>query len=171
MDLSAVGDAGRAKGKLPASDYGLGNCDGDASAVSDAAVVEEIGGVGFEIVGVENPSPNGDRDPELMFFIAFSVKRNESAIVGAAKLKERAGNRYQRRRLIVVAVESSESPVETGNVDRNSEAWADGALAHSSRKMGWANAGGQSQPRNWFEFVIQEESRQAARRMLVIGER
>ena len=94
MDLSTVGDAGRAEGKFPAADCSPGNRDWDAGPVSDAAMIKKIGGVGSEIVGVENPASEGDTDPELMFFIAFAVECDETTIHGAAELKQRAGNRY-----------------------------------------------------------------------------
>ena len=41
---------------------------------SDVVVVEEIGDVGFESVGVENPSAIGDGHSELMFFVALAVQ-------------------------------------------------------------------------------------------------
>src|SRR6202035_1739944 len=49
--------------------------------------------------------------------------------------------------------------------------WADGVLGHSARKVGRTNAGGKSQPWNWFELVIQEEGCQAAGRVFAVGER
>jgi len=44
-------------------------------------VVEKIGDIGFESVGVENPSAVGDGDSELMFFVALTVERLKRASV------------------------------------------------------------------------------------------
>src|SRR5579863_272984 len=125
-------------------------------------MIEEIGGVGFEIVRVEGPVTERDHEPELMLFIALAVEWDEAAIRDSAELKQRAGNRDQWRRLIIVAVESAEGPVDAGKVDRETEAWADGAFALSGRKVSGAHASGESEPRDWFEFVIQEEGCEAA---------
>ena len=88
MNLSAMGDARRAQSKFPAPDHGLGDGDGEEEVgFSDAVVIEEIGDVGSEVVSVESPSAKGDGDPELMFFVAFAVERDESADFGVAEIE------------------------------------------------------------------------------------
>lgn len=91
-------------------------------------MVEKIYHVRAEVIGVNNPSVEGDGDAELMLFVAFSVKRNESQIVRIGEFNQRAGRCNQRRRLIVVAVERSEGPVETRKVQRDTEAGTDRAF-------------------------------------------
>ena len=89
MDLTTLGNARRPQGQLPASNFGPLNGDRQAQARSDAAVVEEVVGIGLEVVGVEHPPAVRNGDSELMFFVAFSKQGKEPATVGAAKLLQR----------------------------------------------------------------------------------
>jgi hypothetical protein len=59
MKLCTVSDAGRAKRNFPTADYGAVNCDGKASSGPDAAMVEEIMSISFEVVDVKRPSTIG----------------------------------------------------------------------------------------------------------------
>src|SRR6267143_2447323 len=86
VDLSTVGDAGRAECQFPTADFSSINRDRQTQPRSDAALVKEIAGAGFEIVRVENPTAIGNGDSELMLFVALSVKRQETTIVRGAKL-------------------------------------------------------------------------------------
>ena len=79
-------------------------------------MIEEIASVGFEVVSVKCPSTVRDGYPELMLFIALSVKGQESAIISVAEIDDGAGDGNQWRRLIVVAVKGAERPVEAGHV-------------------------------------------------------
>ena len=129
MNLAAMGDARRAQRGFPSADHGLANGDGKKEiGFADIVVVEEIHDVGAEVIGVEDPSAKGDGHAELMLFVALAVERNESQIVGIGKMQQRPGSGDQRRRLIIVAIESAESPVEMRNVERGAEARADGIL-------------------------------------------
>ena len=87
MDLCTLGDPRRAKGKLPTTNDSLGDRDGNASPGTDAAMIEEIVSVGFEVVDVNRPTAVWNVYSELMLFIAFAVKRDEPAIVGIAEIK------------------------------------------------------------------------------------
>src|SRR6266481_7047601 len=120
-------------------------------------MVEEIASVGLEIVGVEHPPAIGDGDSELMFFVALAVKGKETTIVRGAKLFQRASNCEERRRLVVVAVECAKGPIQAGDCNSCAEARADGVFCHASTEMGRAHSGSERQPREWFEFVVDEE--------------
>ena len=133
-------------------------------------MIEEITSIGFEVVGVESPSAIRNGYTELMFFVALTLKRDETAIVGSAEIKQRTGNGNQRWRLIIVAVKGAEGPVEVRNVQSDTEARADRGLSKSSGKVGWPHACGKHQPGSGFEFVIQGVSYDAARRMLRVGD-
>jgi hypothetical protein len=50
-------------------------------------MVEEITSIGFEIVGVQCPSPIRDGYAKLMLFVTLAVERDEPAIIGTAKVK------------------------------------------------------------------------------------
>ena len=66
---------------------------------------KEVLGIGLEVSDIEHPSSIGNRDSELMFFIAFSQEREKPAtVVGTAKSLQWARNCKQRWRLVIVAV-------------------------------------------------------------------
>ena len=97
---------------------------------ADVVVVEKIVDIGFEVVGVEHPSAVRDGDAELMFFVALAVERNESeARLADELMQQRAGDGFDRRSLIVVAVEGAEGPMELRHGDGGAEA---GLIADSS---------------------------------------
>jgi hypothetical protein len=87
MDLSATGDPRRAKGKFPAANNSIGDRYGNASPRSDAAMIEEITSIGFEIVDVNRPTTVRNVYSKLMLFVAFAMKRGKPAIVGTAEIK------------------------------------------------------------------------------------
>jgi hypothetical protein len=87
MKLRTMSDAGRAKRNFPTADYSAVNCEGKASSGPDAAMVEEIMSIGFEVVDVKRPTTIRKGYTKLVLFIALTVKRNEPAIIGAAELK------------------------------------------------------------------------------------
>ena len=80
---------------------------------SDVVVVEKIGDIGFEGIGVEDPSAVRDGDAELMFFIALTVERQEAAAWRLTEFDQRSGNGFDRRCLIVVSVEGAEGPTRS----------------------------------------------------------
>ena len=45
-------------------------------------MVEKIGDIGLEVVGVEDPSAVRDGDAELMFLVALTVERQKAAYAG-----------------------------------------------------------------------------------------
>src|SRR5580658_2892098 len=76
VKLGAVRDAGRAQGKFPSANQGSGIGEGKEDVgCSDVVVVEKVRYMGFESVGVEDPSAIRDGDTELMFFVALSLER------------------------------------------------------------------------------------------------
>ena len=87
MDLYAAGDPRRAKRKFPAANDSLGDRDGNASPGTDAAMIEEITSVGFEVVDVNRPPAVRNGHTKLMLFVALAVKRDEPAIGGIAEIK------------------------------------------------------------------------------------
>src|SRR4029077_133438 len=121
-------------------------------------MVKEIVRVGLEIVRVENPTTIGNGDSKLMLFVALSLKGEETTIVRGAKLLQRAPDCEERRRLVVVAVEGAERPIQAGDIQRSAKTRSDGVLGHPAAEVRGAHARGKRQPGNWFEFVVDEES-------------
>src|SRR6202140_5270241 len=134
-------------------------------------MVEEIVSVGLEIVGVEHPAAIGYRESKLMFFVALSLKGEETTIVRSAKLLQRSSNREEGRRLVVVAVEGAEGPIQAGDIQRCAETRTDGGLCHSAAEVRGAHSRGKRQPGNWFEFVVDEECFQTAGSEITFGKR
>ena len=87
MELSTIGNPGRAKRKFPASDDRLGNRDGIASPRTDAAVIKKITGVGLEVVDVNRPPTVRNGYAKLMLFVTLAAERDEPAVIDTAKLK------------------------------------------------------------------------------------
>src|ERR1700674_4019947 len=101
-----MGDARRAKSCLPSSNHRLGNGDGEKEdGFADIVVVKKIHHVGAEVIGIEDPFVQKDVQPELLFFIAFTMESDESKIAGLCENQQRPRSRYKRPRLIVVTVE------------------------------------------------------------------
>ena len=148
--------------------------DGDGEeeiGLADIVVIEEISDIGSEVVGVENPAMVGDGYAGVMFFVALAVEFDEPDAIGIGKLEQRTRGGDKRGGLVVMAVESAEGPVEMWHVESNAEAGADRTLRDSAREVCRPHSGGQREPGNGRELVVDEECRQAARGVLQIGER
>ena len=73
VKLNPARETGRAQREFPSSNQGLGNGNGEEDVGrSDIVVVQKIGDVGLEVIGVEDPSAVRDGDAELMFFVALT---------------------------------------------------------------------------------------------------
>src|ERR1035437_4409448 len=107
--------------------YGIGEGKEDVGS-PDVVVVEKIRDIGFEGVGVEDPSAVRNGDAELMFFVALTVERQKLAAGRLTQRLQRTGNGFDGRRLIVVSVEGAECPAQARNAKGCAEAWADGGL-------------------------------------------
>src|SRR2546429_9958731 len=105
-------------------------------------MVEEIAGVGLEIVRVENPTAIRNCDSELMLFVALSLKGEETTIVRGAKLLQRAPKCEKRRRLVVVAIEGAEGPIQAGDIQRRAETRSVGVFRHFAARMRGAHPRG-----------------------------
>ena len=165
MKLRAVSEAGRTKGELPSANQGL--LDGQREeqiGFSNHFVVEEVVDARAEGVGVKRPSVVRNCDAELEFLVALSAKCGESAIVLVAQIDQRSGGGDQRRRLIVVTVESAEGPVQARDGEGCAEARADRVFSESvvARKVRRAHACREGQPGKRLELVVEEKGRETA---------
>src|SRR5208283_3445893 len=134
VNLSAMGKAGRAQREFPSANQGLGNGEGEEDVGgSDVVVVEKIGSLGFEVVGVKDPSTVRNGDAELMFFVALAVEWQEAALRRLALGDQRARNGLDRRSLVVVSVESAECPTQARDGDGGAETRADGGFVDGGR--------------------------------------
>src|SRR5271166_4754148 len=124
MELAPMPEIRRMQCKLPALNHGVGPGDGPENIrLANVVVVEPVVGAGFVVVSAEHPTPQRNRDAYLPFDIAFTAQGNEptkSLLVG--KSLQLARRRGKRRRLVEVAVEPAERPVQMGNSDRGAEA-------------------------------------------------
>ena len=73
-------------------------------------------GLGLEGVCVEEPAAEGNLDAELVFLVAFALERHIAVAAGLGVGERRPGDTGERRRLVEVAVEAVEDPVEFGNL-------------------------------------------------------
>ena len=134
--------------------------------VVEGVMVEEILGTSEKIAGVECPAVEGNGDAKLVFFISFSVERNKAQILIVGGFKERTGNRQQRRRLVEMAVEGAENPVELGNSQGSADTRAGGILDHSAREVRLSEAGTQVEPGCCFELFFGVEGREPSTRAM-----
>src|ERR1700737_3203842 len=97
-----MGNAGRAQGEFPTANHGLPNGNGEEKiGLANVVMVEKNYHVGAKVVGVENPPAVGNRDPKLMFLVAFPVERDESHSVRVGELQQRPGSGNKGRGLIL----------------------------------------------------------------------
>src|SRR6185312_568507 len=79
---------------------------------------------GTEVAGVDRPSDGWNRDADLPFLITFAVQRQERHVALACVGEQRSGERIERGRLVVLPVEASHCPGETGEPHSCAEARA-----------------------------------------------
>ena len=181
VKLDTMGNTRRAQRELPCLNHGLGNGEGKEDVgSSDVVVVEKIGDIGFEGIGVENPSAVRDGDAELMFLVALTVERQKAAAGWLTLGDQRTGDGFDWRRLIVVTVEGAECPMKARKGDGGAEARLDGGLGDgrlegTGGKVAFgetrgAHAGGEHQPGKGFESVIDVEGFEIGGRALADGE-
>src|SRR6266853_6073007 len=121
-------------------------------------MVEKIPRGCVEIVFVERPAAEGNRDAYFPLLVAFAVERDEAK----TRLEEILGNRVERRRLIKAAVESAQCGVQLGNANRGSYSWVGGVFVHQTVEMREANAAVESEPGRRLILVFEEDSLQIA---------
>ena len=132
MNLCPVREPRRTKREFPAIDPRLVDREREEEIrFANHLVIEEIAGAGLEGVGVNRPPAKRDDDAELVFLVSLSGKRDKSAVACCAEFEERSGGRHQWRRLVKVAVEGAERPVQTGHGERGAEARTDSVLGKS----------------------------------------
>src|SRR5487761_741654 len=164
MHLPNPPEPRRAKGRFPSTNQGLLNREREEHIrVADVVVVEEILRARLERIGVQKPSPNRNRYPELMLFVAFSSQRNEAQALAGNESQQGSRRGQQWRRLIDMAVEAAKHPMQTRNPNRHPHPRACGVLGNFSREVRLPNAACQRQPRSYFEFVLDEFLLQASR--------
>ena len=74
MKLAAVPEVRRAQREFPALNHGVGPGNGpEDEGFADVVVIEPVVGAGFEVIGIESPTVDGDGDTELPFDIALAV--------------------------------------------------------------------------------------------------
>jgi len=128
-------DLRRAKRELPAVDARA--LDGDWEkqvGIVEIVVVEEIHGAGQKIAGVQGPAAEWNGNAKLMFFIPFTMERDEAQVLIVGGLQQLAGNSYQRRCLIEMPVEGAVDPVQLWNPQRSADARAGSILDDAARK-------------------------------------
>ena len=112
INLAAVVKARRAQNEFPAANARALDGDGDENLrVVEIVVVKEIIGASEEVIGVEGPATKRDSDAELVFFIAFAMKRHEAQVLARGELNQRAGKGEQRGCLVEMAVKAAEDPL------------------------------------------------------------
>src|SRR5271156_6236621 len=80
--------------------------------IADVVVIEEVLRLGMEMIDIDYPSVDRNREAGLIFLIAFAVQRQEAQIIVLGESKQWATQSGERRRLIVLSPKSAQDPVE-----------------------------------------------------------
>src|SRR5579862_6392891 len=157
VKLAAMPDARGSESQFPSSNQCAIDRDRDENVrFADIVVIKKVIRPRLEIVDVERPPAERNRHAELVLLIAFAVQRNERQLVTVLDgLKQRSGQRIERRSLVVVTVKCAESPIDTGNFHGNPKSGIDRVLHDLTHhrvskccagKMGGANSRNQGEP-------------------------
>src|SRR5207245_2147354 len=84
---------------------------------------------------VESPSLEGNGQPKLVLFVAFSPQGQESEALIESELQEGSGDGGERRRLVVPPVEPVEGPPQVRDPDRPPDTGARRVLVDRSREV------------------------------------
>jgi len=159
VNAGAVEEFRRADGGFPAADAGVIDREWKKNIrVSQNVVVEKIPRGRMEIVFVERPAAEGDRDAYFPLFIAFAVERKEAK----AGLEQILGNCIERRSLVVASVESPQYGIQLRNANRGSDARVGGIFVHQTVEMRESNATVESKPGCRLVLVFEKDSLEVA---------
>src|SRR6202142_1729505 len=114
--------------------------------VPDVVVIEEVLGQRMKVIGIDGPALNGDRDPKLIFLVAFTMQRNETQIAVLRELEQGTLKRGQRRCLVVLPPESTQNPVQPRKPQGRAETRAGGVLHDGAGEMRLTHPAGEAQP-------------------------
>ncbi len=157
MKLAAMPKAGGSQREFPSLNQGRFPRDRpEEIRFSDVVVIQPIAALVFESIGVESPAAIGNRDADLIFFIALAVQRSKSQTLAFRQLEERAGGRHDRGGLIKLAVECAKNPVQARDFDGDAKAGVHCGFHDVGRKVRLAETGDQSQPGSDLEFVAEK---------------
>src|SRR5258705_334765 len=145
VELADIPHLRRTNGQLVALDQRA--VDGERQEcirIPDVVVIEEVLRQRVKVIDIDSPALNGNRQAELILLVAFAVQRNESQIVVLCKLQQGTLECGERRRLIVLAPEAAQKPIDPGKPHGRAEPWAGGILRHPTVEMRLTNAAGET---------------------------
>src|ERR1700687_5198576 len=88
--FAALQNAWRSRGELPAINPRARNGKREEDVrVADCIVIEEIPGSLVEAVHVERPTPNRNRQSQLVLFVALALQRNDSESLVHSEIQQR----------------------------------------------------------------------------------
>src|SRR5436853_311120 len=98
-------------------------------------MIEKVLHMGSEIAAINHPALEWNRQTELLLFITLAAQGQKGEALAGSKFEQRAGNRRQRRGLIVAPIESAQDPVQAWQTDRRANARVGDVLANRAGKM------------------------------------
>ena len=79
MDLAKAPESRRADGELIAANHRpVDRQRQERVRVADGVVVEKFAGLGTEMIDVDRPAIQRNRDPDLIFLVALAVQRQKA---------------------------------------------------------------------------------------------
>src|SRR5215469_3228461 len=117
MELPSVPQARRTQSEFRTLDQRLVPSERpEKIGLADIAVIQPVVSPSLKMVGGKFPTSERDGDAELIFFIALPVQRREREIFAVREVEQRSRSREQRGRLVEMAVESVENPIQLRNL-------------------------------------------------------
>jgi hypothetical protein len=87
------------------------------------------------VVHVKRPTPQWNRQPELVFLIALAAQRDEAEPLRYRKIEKWTAYRRERRRLVILAPKASKDPVQMRDADRPAQPRARGILCNGATEV------------------------------------
>ena len=157
VGLAEVPQARRAEGEFPGLDERALDGDGDVDAgLADVGVVEEVVGPVWKVSASSSQPRKGIWTPNWCSSSRSPWSGTIAVVVGLGVGERRTGDAGERRRLVEVAVEAAEDPVEFGNLHGDADAGIDGVLGDGAGEVGLALAGGEREPGGGFVVVLDD---------------
>jgi hypothetical protein len=139
--------------------------------VSDHVVVEEVLGIGLELIEIDRPTSHWNGDTDFILLVAFALERQEAKPLLDRKVCERARHRRQRRRLIVAAVVAADHPLPAGHSHSRANPRVGGVLGQHPVEVCHSETTVDRQPVCHRVLILREEDLLVSRRRLRLRKR
>src|SRR5205809_1452642 len=145
MKLSAPEKHRRSGSDFKGSDARPVNCQRKEDVrITQRVVIEEILDARVEVIRINSPSAQRNRETKLILLVALAAQRNEIEALADCQRQQRSRDSREWRRLIIAPIKTVQHPVQAGNPNRRPQARAGRAFIKPAMKARKAHAARQS---------------------------